>query len=82
MSKKTLDRWGGAGSIGAGFICLWFAQQHSFHESIWKVWIAFCLLLMVNGILMIVHAKREGGLPAMAQDLMNKTSGERKKAHV
>ena len=82
MTKKTLDTLGGIGSIAAGFVCVWFAAQHSYHESIWKVWIAFCLLLVVNGILMIVHAKRQGGLPGIAQEILQKTSGEHKKAHV
>jgi hypothetical protein len=82
MSKKTLDTWGGVGCIAAGFVCIYFASLHSYHESIWKVWIVFSVLLVGNGIAMFVHAKRRGGLPGVAQDLMEKASGEVKKAHV
>jgi hypothetical protein len=58
MTKKALDRWGGVGSIFAGIVCIWFAQQHHEHESIWKVWVGMCVLLMLNGMAMIVHAQR------------------------
>ena len=55
MHKRTLDAWGGVGSILCGIVCLWFAQQHNENEGIWKVWIGFCVLLMLNGIAMIIH---------------------------
>ncbi len=82
MTKNTLDRTGGVGSILAGFMCLWFANQHHHWESIWKVWVGMCVLLVANGILMLIHASRQGGLPAVAHDLLhpgNKTI--ERKAH-
>jgi hypothetical protein len=76
MTKNSLDRTGGVGSILAGFMCLWFASQHHHWESIWKVWIVMCVLLVANGILMLVHASRHGGLPAVAHDLLHSHTGK------
>ena len=83
MTKNSLDRTGGVGSILAGFMCLWFANQHHHWESIWKVWIGMCVLLVANGILMLVHASRHGGLPAVARDLLQPHAGKtvERKAH-
>jgi len=58
MTKKTLDTWGGVGSILLGLMCIYLADQHSRHESIWKVWVGMCVLLILNGIAMILHAQR------------------------
>ncbi len=58
MNKRTLDALGGVGSILCGIVCLWFAQQHSEQESIWKVWMGFFVLLVLNGIAMIIHSRR------------------------
>jgi hypothetical protein len=82
MTKQTLDRVGGTGSILAGIMCIWFAIQHHSWESMRDVWVGMCVLLVVNGILMLVHASRHGGLPAVARDLLqpaNKTV--ERKAH-
>jgi hypothetical protein len=76
MTKQTLDRTGGFGSILAGAMCVWFANQHHHWESIWKVWIGMAILLAANGILMLVHAGRKGGLPAVARDLLPKPAAE------
>ena len=59
MTKKTLDTWGGIGSICGSLICVWFAMGHHMHESIWKVWVGFSVLLVLNGIAMILHARRD-----------------------
>ncbi len=58
MTKKTLDTYGGIGSIVAALVCVWFAMGHDVHESMWKVWVAFSVLLVLNGIAMILHAHR------------------------
>jgi putative Mn2+ efflux pump MntP len=58
MTKRTLDTFGGVGSILGGLMCVWFAQQHHQHEGIWKVWIGFCVFLVLNGIAMILYAHR------------------------
>jgi hypothetical protein len=68
-NKKTLDICGGIGSIATGFACIWFALQHSPQESIYKVWVGMCILLFLNGILMLVHASLKNGLPGLAQTL-------------
>ena len=58
MTKRTLDTWGGVGSIFASLVCIYFASEHNQHESIWKVWVGFCVLLMLNGMAMILTAQR------------------------
>ncbi len=58
ITKRTLDTFGGVGSIFAGFVCVWFSTLHNQHESIWKVWVGFAVLLTLNGIAMIIHAQR------------------------
>lgn len=58
ITKKTLDTWGGVGSMLMGLVCIYFASEHSHHESIWKVFMGMCLLLMLNGVAMIVYAQR------------------------
>ena len=60
MTKKTLDMWGGVGSILAGVVCVYFAQQHDPDEMIWKVFMGFCVLLVLNGVAMIVWANWPG----------------------
>ena len=67
MTKRTLDTWGGVGSIIAGVVCVYFAQQHHHGETIWKVFMGLCLLLLLNGISMIVYAWRAKG-PGARQD--------------
>jgi hypothetical protein len=74
MNKRTLDTLGGVGSFGAALVCIYFAVGHSYHEDIWTVWVVFSVLLVLNGILMLVHARRQGGLPAVAKELMHKTA--------
>ena len=58
MNKKTLDVWGGMGSLLASLLCLYFAQTHDVYESMWKVWIVFCVLLALNGLAMLIYASR------------------------
>lgn len=58
MTKRQLDMWGGVGSILAGVVCVYFAQQHGSDESIWKVFMGLCVLLVLNGIAMILWANR------------------------
>jgi len=58
MTKKTLDTWGGVGSILAGIVCVYFAQEHHRSEPIWKVFMGLCVLLVLNGIAMILYAWR------------------------
>jgi hypothetical protein len=59
MTKKQLDTFGGIGSIGMSLVCAWFAMAHRVHESIWKVWVGFGVLLFFNGIAMILYAQRD-----------------------
>ena len=66
MTKKTLDTWGGIGSMLLGLVCIWSAQQHNRNESIWKVWVGMCVLLLLNGVAMIVHAQRTKQMMAHA----------------
>jgi hypothetical protein len=66
MTKKTLDTWGGVGSILCGLVCVWFSMSHNQHESMWKVWVGFSVLLVLNGLAMILYAqrgKRSLGMP-------------------
>jgi hypothetical protein len=70
MTKRSLDRVGGVGSILAGGMCVWFADQHHRWESIWNVWVGMAVFLVLNGILMLVHASRKGGLPEVARELL------------
>jgi len=58
MTKRQLDMWGGVGSIVAGVVCVYFAQQHGSDESIWKLFMGLCVLLVLNGIAMILWANR------------------------
>jgi len=58
MAKKTLDTWGGVGSMLLGVACVYFASEHNHHESIWKVFMGMCGLLLLNGVAMIVHAQK------------------------
>ena len=58
MTKRQLDMWGGVGSILAGAVCVYFAQQHGPDESIYKLFMGLCVLLVLNGIAMIVWANR------------------------
>ncbi len=58
MTKKTLDTWGGVGSMLVSIVCLYFAEQHRVHESIWTVWVVMFVLLMLNGVAMVLWARR------------------------
>ena len=58
MTKRQLDMWGGVGSVIAGIVCVYFAQQHGSDESIYKVFMGMCVLLVLNGIAMILWANR------------------------
>jgi hypothetical protein len=58
MTKRQLDIWGGVGSILGGAVCVYFAQQHGSDESIWKVFMGLCVLLVLNGIAMMLWANR------------------------
>ena len=58
MTKKALDTWGGVGSLLAGVACVYFAQQHNAGETMWKVFMGFCVLLVLNGTAMILWANR------------------------
>ena len=58
MNKKTLDVSGGVGSLVASLLCIYFAQSHDVHDSMWTVWIVFCVLLALNGVAMLIHALR------------------------
>jgi sugar phosphate permease len=70
MTKQSLDRVGGIGSILTGGMCVWFANQHHRWESMFTVWVVMAVLLALNGILMLVHASRSGGLPEVARELL------------
>jgi hypothetical protein len=74
MNKRTVDTMGGFGSFGGALLCIFFAFGHNPHEEMWTVWVVFSVLLVLNGILMLVHARRQGGLPAVAKELMHKTA--------
>ena len=67
VTKKTVDTLGGIGSILASLMCLgigfWDRQMHS---SIWKVWMAVFVLLLLNGVAML---KVAGRLPGAAKKL-------------
>ena len=58
MAKKTLDTWGGVGSILAGFACIIYAQQHHENPRMWWVWIGMCVILVLNGAAMLYTAYR------------------------
>jgi hypothetical protein len=58
MTKRTLDTWGGIGSVLAGAVCVYFALQHGPDETIWKLFVGLCVLLAINGIAMILWASR------------------------
>jgi len=58
MTKRTLDTFGGVGSMLASLVCIRFAMMHHENESIWKVWVAFAVLLLLNGIAMVLYARR------------------------
>ena len=59
-----IDRVGGVGSILTGFLCAYIGWgDREMHRSIWQVWAFFCVLLIVNGIAMLVHARETEKLP-------------------
>ena len=58
MTKRTLDTFGGIGSILCSLVCIWFAMGHHDGESMRTVWFGFACLLGLNGIVMIVWAQR------------------------
>ncbi len=70
MTKQAVDRVGGVGSIFTGGMCVWFADQHHRWESMFTVWVVMAVLLTLNGILMLVHSSRKGGLPEVARELL------------
>jgi multidrug transporter EmrE-like cation transporter len=59
MTKKKLDTLGGIGSILCSLVCVYFAMGHHEDESMWKVWVGFGVLLIINGFAMIVYAQRD-----------------------
>ena len=61
MNKKTLDVSGGVGSLLGSLVCIYFAQSHNVHESMWTVWIVFSVLLALNGVAMLIYANRANG---------------------
>jgi len=61
MEKRTLDKWGGVGSISAGVCCVWLAMQHHPDENMYKVWLITCVVLVLNGIAMLIYANRPKG---------------------
>ena len=58
MNKKMLDISGGVGSLLGSLLCIYFAQSHDVHESMWTVWIVFSVLLALNGAAMLIYAFR------------------------
>ena len=58
MNKKTLDMLGGVGSLMGSLLCIYFAQSHDVHESMWTVWVVFSVLLALNGVAMLIYANR------------------------
>ena len=67
VTKRTIDTFGGIGSVLASFMCLgidfWDRQMHS---SIWKVWMIVFVLLLLNGVAML---KVAGKLPGAAKKM-------------
>jgi uncharacterized protein YjeT (DUF2065 family) len=61
MTKRTLDKFGGIGSMLCGLVCVYFAQQHDSSEPIWKIYMGFCVLLVLNGIAMVLYSMRPKG---------------------
>jgi hypothetical protein len=61
MDKKTLDKWGGVGSMLGGVFCVWLAMQHNQHEQMWTVWLITSAVLVLNGIAMLVYSQRSKG---------------------
>jgi uncharacterized protein YjeT (DUF2065 family) len=54
-----LDRFGGMVSLLAGLVCALFAYTDwQTRQSIWKVWVGMCVLLILNGLAMFLHANR------------------------
>jgi hypothetical protein len=70
MNKRTLDTLGGLGSILAGLGCVGMALIHDPAEQMYAVWLGVSVLLVANGILMLVHAQRKGGVPGLAKDML------------
>lgn len=58
MNKKTLDISGGVGSLLGSLLCVYFARSHDVYDSMWTVWVAFSVLLALNGIAMLIYANR------------------------
>lgn len=58
MEKKTLDTWGGIGSLLGAVFCLWLAIGHEEHDHMFTVWLVVCAVLAVNGIAMLITANR------------------------
>jgi len=61
MDKRTLDTWGGVGSVVAGVFCVWLARAHNPHEQMYTVWLITSAVLVLNGIAMLIYAKRPKG---------------------
>ena len=62
ITKKTVDTFGGIGSVLASLMCLgigfWDRQMHA---SIWKVWVFVFVVLLLNGFAMLKVAGRLPG---------------------
>lgn len=59
VTKRTIDTVGGIGSILTGLACLYLAvQDRELHLSMWRVWVIVCVVLVVNGVLMLMAASR------------------------
>jgi hypothetical protein len=67
MDKRTLDKWGGVGSMSAGVCCIWLAMQHNSHEQMYTVWLITCAVLVLNGIAMLLYSQRPKGTGPQAK---------------
>ena len=59
ITKRLLEALGGGGSVLTGFFCIWLALMDRREGLImWTVWVGMAVLLILNGIAMLVHARR------------------------
>ena len=67
LTKKTVDTFGGIGSLLASLMCLGIGYwDREMHHSIWKVWVCVFVVLLLNGVAML---KVAGKLPVAAKKL-------------
>lgn len=58
MTKKRLETLGGIGSMLTGLMCVGIGVMDYESGNAWKIWAIMMVVLVINGIAMILHARK------------------------